>query len=83
MLRKRCLPVENAVKMVSGDETGGVILGKVLKRTPVDERKDILEELGLSCELDGKDGLAMMADLNMSWNTYRKWGRYVYVLILF
>ena len=47
----------------------------LLKRSTKADRESILSEIGLRGEMTDEEGLAMVADLNLTWYTYRAWGR--------
>ena len=47
----------------------------MLQRISTADRESILHNIGLRGEISKEEGLAMVADLNLTWYTYRAWGQ--------
>ena len=47
----------------------------MIKYSIKEDRAAILKGIGLKLTMSQEQGLAMKADLNMTWYTFRAWGR--------
>ena len=76
-LRKRTIESVNYLKSQSGKSSESLVKahGALLQRSSKDERFSILKQIGLSGDVTDEQGLAMKADLNITWYTFRAWGR--------
>lgn len=82
-IRKHAKEVEYFIGIGSqfSEKTLKIMKEKLFRRMPKTDRQDILEKLKLLKPMNAEDGLAMLADLSITWYTYRSWGRLVILFI--
>ena len=77
-LRRRVRTSEEYLKTQAGEtsRSHNICESALIKRSTKESREEILKDLGvLHDHMDGAEGLAMIADLNMTWYSYRQWGK--------
>ena len=71
-LRRRRACVKANITTQLGDDGENYVVLEYVRRQGKEEREKLLREMGLGGEMDEKDGLAMLVDLGMTYNLFRK-----------
>ena len=69
--------VNNVIETQFGDDGQDYYIAETIRRKKKEERAKLLHEMGLGGEMTTEDGLALIVDMGITWNQFRRWKQYV------
>ena len=75
-LRKRTILIEKQISKSSGSVEATIVQhAELLRRRNIEERKSIMDQLDTQVVVSAEDGVAMKADMNMTWYKMKLWSK--------
>ena len=74
-LRKKRKLVTELAKDQLGEDGPNFYIAEEIRRKGKEEREVLLVEMGLADEMTVEEGLAMLVDMGLTWNLFRKYKR--------